>query len=704
MVKLKLKSKSKSSYFNKLFKKKWEPKSKFGIKLKKFLIQAKTWYLTYFNLHLTYFIVMTFLGGLFLYLSDSQIDYWNGFLIAGGGLTGAGFPPLSFDHLSPAAYTLSALLMAVGGLVPLTLVPVILRRINISKQLAKFPKESKLTLNDLLEYRACLYLINIVVGYYVIIHFLGFLLLSTWSSQSSQGQEIFAEYNKTNYAPWAIYVTISAFNNVGFSTFSANFLPFQQAAFPLIVISAIAIFGNTGFPLMMRLIVVLGYKVSKGDAKHIFGYLLDHPRKCFTYLFLKRETIWLAIILLLFNLVQFVALLGLAWDSPSLSPLPPGYKVLNSLFTSIATRTSGFNCIDVASLPEAVLVLFIAMMYVSTTPVALTIRATNLSDHRPSKSRPQIDHFSSPISSSASSIYGDSEVERGNKKHHLKEQGEFYPISRDENIGPERIFELHMNESMTNFHFVNLPFSSREGSIHNSSERGSMKSITRAHRRSYEFTETTSTSMEASTSTEAEQRYVINETDIPYAEVVYDEADITGQSLFHRTVNFDHIQNQASELLFKFAPLHFIILFLICAIESQKLETDPGFSVLRITFEIASAFGDVGLSVGYPNSPYAFSSQWDPISKFLLVVVMWSGRQRGLPSSIDTAVLMTSEGLLQIQERLYQERKAKKRKMGKKRFSFRSFTSLPTPNLHHSPSHTHSHSHNHIHQNLNVHN
>lgn len=72
-----------------------------------------------------------------------------------------------------------------------------------------------------------------------------------------------------------------------------------------------------------------------------------------------------------------MAIIELSWNAPLFASFPPGFKNFNSFFSSIVTRTSGFNSIDVGSLPAPVLVLLLGMMYISATPVILTVRVTD---------------------------------------------------------------------------------------------------------------------------------------------------------------------------------------------------------------------------------------------------------------------------------------------------------------------------------------
>ena len=57
-------------------------------------------------------------------------------------------------------------------------------------------------------------------------------------------------------------------------------------------------------------------------------------------------------------------------------------------------------------------------------------------------------------------------------------------------------------------------------------------------------------------------------------------------------------------------------------------------NLYKIIYEIISAFGTVGLSLGYPNVSSSFSSVLSPASKVIVILTMFMGRHRGLLDSM----------------------------------------------------------------------
>jgi potassium uptake Trk family protein len=91
----------------------------------------------------------------------------------------------------------------------------------------------------------------------------------------------------------------------------------------------------------------------------------------------------------------------------------------------------------------------------------------------------------------------------------------------------------------------------------------------------------------------------------------------------------------------------FLGLFIIAWAEGDRIQDNnqPGFTMFSILFEIVSAYGTVGLSLGYPGINASFSAEFGVISKLVIIAMMIRGRHRGLPYALDRAILLPSEKL-----------------------------------------------------------
>jgi hypothetical protein len=90
----------------------------------------------------------------------------------------------------------------------------------------------------------------------------------------------------------------------------------------------------------------------------------------------------------------------------------------------------------------------------------------------------------------------------------------------------------------------------------------------------------------------------------------------------------------------------FLGLFIISISEGTRLQSgDPGFTMFNILFEIVSAYGTVGLSLGYPGIDASLSAEFGVVAKLVIIAMQVRGRHRGLPYALDRAILLPSESL-----------------------------------------------------------
>ncbi|KAK6352481.1 low affinity potassium transporter [Orbilia blumenaviensis] len=96
----------------------------------------------------------------------------------------------------------------------------------------------------------------------------------------------------------------------------------------------------------------------------------------------------------------------------------------------------------------------------------------------------------------------------------------------------------------------------------------------------------------------------------------------------------------------------FLGLFAICIAEGSRISDpiDYAFNQFTCLFEVISAYGTVGLSLGYPDVNTSFSGQLTSFSKIVILAMMVRGRHRGLPYELDRAILLPSESLQQKEE------------------------------------------------------
>ncbi|CAG7955316.1 unnamed protein product [Penicillium salamii] len=126
----------------------------------------------------------------------------------------------------------------------------------------------------------------------------------------------------------------------------------------------------------------------------------------------------------------------------------------------------------------------------------------------------------------------------------------------------------------------------------------------------------------------------------------------------------------------------FLGMFLIVVVEGTAL-ADPNryyFNLFAVLFEIVSAYGTVGLSMGYPGINASFSAELKTLSKLIIIAMQIRGRHRGLPYELDRAILLPSESLQK------KELQDAERRMRRRDSNLSNISTVPTSTIHHTHS------------------
>lgn len=128
-----------------------------------------------------------------------------------------------------------------------------------------------------------------------------------------------------------LFHAVSAFNNAGFSVFTDNLTGFVADPFICLPIAAAIIAGGLGFPVIVQL------------RKHLTSTL--------KWTMNTRIVLAATLTLLVAGTAYITAI---EWSNPqTLGPLTWPGKILAGFFTSVQTRTAGFNSIDIGAMHPA---------------------------------------------------------------------------------------------------------------------------------------------------------------------------------------------------------------------------------------------------------------------------------------------------------------------------------------------------------------
>lgn len=155
----------------------------------------------------------------------------------------------------------------------------------------------------------------------------------------------------------AVFHSVSAFCNAGFSLFSDSLIGQQRNASVLGILATLIVVGGIGFPVL-----------------HDLRARLRGKRRLTTH----TRIVLVATSLLI--VVGAASFLLFEWDR-ELRSLGPLDRVVNALFMSITPRTAGFNAVDYGAISNDSLFLTVALMWVGGGPgsVAGGVKVTTVS-------------------------------------------------------------------------------------------------------------------------------------------------------------------------------------------------------------------------------------------------------------------------------------------------------------------------------------
>ncbi|KAG1861717.1 cation transport protein-domain-containing protein [Suillus subalutaceus] len=217
------------------------------------------------------------------------------------------------------------------------------------------------------EYRALNALLWLVASYHITVQLVSFVVIAPYMSlpKWASNFEPPAQFRIITVPWFSLFQVVSAYTNTGTSLVDQNMVPFQTA-YPMILFMILCILaGNTAFVSVRSWIIK---KLVPRDSRldETLHFLLDHPRRCFVYLFPSYQ--------LGFSLTDWFCFLVLDIGNPDIDSIPLGTRVVAGLYQAIAVRTAGFGIVPLARIAPAVKVMYVIMMYIS----ACDVRSTNV--------------------------------------------------------------------------------------------------------------------------------------------------------------------------------------------------------------------------------------------------------------------------------------------------------------------------------------
>lgn len=235
-----------------------------------------------------------------------------------------------------------------------------------------------------IEYRSLKLLLTIVTGYFFGLHLFGAISLVGWVLHADPKYRDYLAECGQGSVWWGFYSSQTMIDNLGFTLTPDSMISFQDATFPMLLMSFLAFAGNTCYPCLLRMIIWIMYKVcpEKSSLKDPLSFLLDHPRRCYTLLFPSKPTWILFGILFIMNTVDVLLIIVLDLNNPAVNNLAPGPRVLAAIFQAASARHTGTSTFNLADVSPAVQFSLVVMMYIAIFPIAISIRASNVYEEK----------------------------------------------------------------------------------------------------------------------------------------------------------------------------------------------------------------------------------------------------------------------------------------------------------------------------------
>ncbi|MFN6517454.1 MAG: TrkH family potassium uptake protein [Nostoc sp. CreGUA01] len=151
----------------------------------------------------------------------------------------------------------------------------------------------------------------------------------------------------------AIFHSINAWNNAGFSLFKDNLIGYQSSFLVVFTVTMLIIFGGIGYQVILEMYIWLRDRLLKKTTAQVFS--LDFKVATST-----------TIILLILGTIAFFCIE--IRNPATFGSLNFRDQILVAWFQSVTPRTAGFNTIDISKMTTAGLFITIALMFIGASP------------------------------------------------------------------------------------------------------------------------------------------------------------------------------------------------------------------------------------------------------------------------------------------------------------------------------------------------
>ncbi|CAF1166185.1 unnamed protein product [Didymodactylos carnosus] len=570
----------------------------------------------YFYIHVFIFILWGLLGGVIIYLIELKnklitVHYVDAWFFCSTCVYNCGLITLDFAKLSRASQIFLMFVTFFSGITISTLPALVIKARthkkvegitvdddhgdeedsslpvtnlnskNLSPNVIK--KLKMLPTAEQLRYRAYMLTIFLVLTTCFIIYGIAFVVIGAWITNKYEPQYLLQDGSSINGYYASFIIIITGFNQNGLSPWSDSLARFVKDIYMNLFVILVVMFGTSLFPFLLRNVVLFSKFIVPWRHKVIFDYILLNNHRLSTLLFPSVQTrIYLSITILLYIAGVSISLI-LDLHSENFAQYASGTRFIIFLFQTIMTRFAGFTTIDISQLASATLIVYLLLMAIKPqmlcaideTPFELEWIALTTQDEVDEVLQPLVtDELSNKRRSSASIMFPVRQMNRFLRKKSVQ------------------------TRAMAKSHFAQLKRQKR---------KINSRTLSRIS-----F----------------------------YSDLVNDSQPSPVRLSWIRTRLFlifftRKIVTYGFNFFIVTRTWLFVFIFLICCFESHHMSPiDVNITVFKVIFEVISAFGACGLTLGYPNISSSFCTVLTVPSKIILITTMLMGRHRGLLDSM----------------------------------------------------------------------
>ena len=263
---------------------------------------------TFYQLFCAYMVVTVLVGyGLLMALAWQELSGIDGLLLAMSAFGNAGLTPIDLSRLSAPAVVVLAALNFAGGTILGSVAPVALRRHYIRRTLPPAARA------HFTEYCALGKVQALVLTFVATLHLAVFVMLAVWFVATPSAAMLLRASGPSALG-FSAYLAVSAVQNTGMALAPDNLTAYFAEWFPLMVVAFGVLAGATLYPVVLRGIVVVLARCTRGHDRTVYRFLLRFPRRCYTHLFPAAETYWLLLVGIALPVLQFALFAALNWN------------------------------------------------------------------------------------------------------------------------------------------------------------------------------------------------------------------------------------------------------------------------------------------------------------------------------------------------------------------------------------------------------